>query len=206
MVEETQTVHPATKAEQLQYRQHLEGTKNGKRRAVLNRTAGLRLLAALDTADARATKAAHERDAILGTLFRYGVCLQSLRGKKLLACPEGTWLYPDAAMRTVEAGIRQEFCANCAQQKVYLLNDAAYWQRAYEEFVKDDASIFAGKAITLVSRDAGRDRRSHGGERERRRRDRRQRLLAPNTAENMRTGERRNVSRRQGDRRRNSGE
>ena len=206
MVEETKSVRPATKAEQVQYRQHLEGAKSGKRRVVLNKTAGLRLLAALDTADARAAKAAHERDAILGTLFRYGVCLQSLRGKKLLACPEGTWLYPDAAMLAVEAGMRQEFCSDCAQQKVYLLNDAAYWQRAYEEFVKDDASIFASKAITLVSRDAGRDRRSRGGERERRRLDRRQRLTAMNMADDIRTGERRSVSRRQGDRRRDTGE
>jgi len=205
MVTKTKAVHPATKAEQLQYRRHLEGKKTGQSRGGLSKADGLRLLAALDAADARADKAAHERDAILGTLFRYGVCLKSLRGKTLLACPEGTWLYADAAMLTVEAGMRQEFCSDCAQQKVYSLNDATYWQRAYEEFVKDETSIFASKAIALVARDAGRDRRFSGGEAGRRRLDRRQRLIAMNAAEDIRTGERRNSTRRQGDRRRDSG-
>jgi hypothetical protein len=193
MVEKTKAVHPATKAEQAQYRQYLEGKKNGKSRAVLSKTAGLRLLAALDVANASAVNAAHERDAILGTLFRYGVCLKSFRGKELRACPEGTWLYPDAAMSTVEAGMRQEFCSDCAQQKVYLLNNAEHWQRAYEEFVKDKTNIFANKAITLVSRDARRDRRFL---------DRRNQLVAMNITEEMRAEKRRDFDRRQYDRRR----
>jgi len=206
MVEKTKDVHPATKAEQAQYRQHLEGKKNGKSRVVLSKTAGLNLLAALEAADARAAKAAHERDAILGTLFRCGVCLKSLRSKELLACPEGTWLYPDAAMLAVEPGKRQEFCSDCAQQKVYFLNDALHWQRAYEEFVKDETNIFAGKAITLVSRDASRDRRFSVEGTDRRNLDRRQQLVAMSAAEDIRAGERRSSSRRQGDRRRDSGE
>lgn len=196
MGEKTKAAHSATKAEQVQYRQYLEGKKGGKSRAVLSKTAGLRLLNAVDAADARAVHTAHERDAILGTLFRYGVCLKSLRGKELRACPEGTWLYPGAVMSTVEAGKRQVFCADCVQRKVYAVHDAhdaPSWQRAYEEFVKDKTSIFAGKAIALVARDAGRDRRFL---------DRRKRLAAMHVTEDMPAEKRSGLDRRRHDRRR----
>ena len=201
----TKASQPATKAEQVLYRRHLEDQKSGKRRVVLSRTVGLRLLDALDEAYAHTANAEHARDAILGTLFRRGVCFKSLCDKELLACPEGTWLYPEATMPTIEAGMRQEFCSDCAQQKVYSLHGAdadLRWRQGFKEFLHDKANIFANKAIMLAVRDTSRDRRFSGGKTDRRCLDRRQQVIAMNPAEDKRVGERRSSDRRQGDRRR----